>query len=73
MVGSVCRCIFTLSFTFAYFIIIYFFFVGKSQKGKLVNWVEKASFKKIQRLLEIFERERHHEILLTAKNLSELS
>ena len=35
--------------------------------------MEKASFKKIQRLLEIFEWERHHEILLTAKNLRELS
>ena len=35
--------------------------------------MEKASFKKIQRLLEISEWERHHEILLTAKNLHELS
>ena len=35
--------------------------------------MEKANFKKIQRLLEIYERERHHEILLTAKNLRELS
>ena len=35
--------------------------------------MEKASFKKIQRLLEISNRDRHHEILLTAKNLRELS
>ena len=35
--------------------------------------MEKASFKKIQKLLEIFEREQHHEILLTARNLRELS
>ena len=35
--------------------------------------MEKASLKKIQRLLEISEREQHHEILLTAKNLRELS
>ena len=35
--------------------------------------MEKAGFKKIQKLLEIFERERHHEILLTMKNLHELS
>ena len=35
--------------------------------------MEIASFKKIQKLLEISERERHHEILLTAKNLRELS
>ena len=70
----VCRCISTrLSFTFTYFINIFFFCAGKSQRGKLVNWVEKASFKKIQRLLEISERERHHEILLTAQNLRELS
>ena len=35
--------------------------------------MEKASFNKIQRLLETSEQERHHEILLTAKNLRELS
>ena len=35
--------------------------------------MEKASFKKIQKLLEISERERHHEFLLTARNLRELS
>ena len=51
----------------------FFFFAGKSRRSKLVNWGEKASFKKIQRLLEISERERHHEILLTGKNLRELS
>ena len=46
-----------------------------SVQGKAggVNWVEKASFKKIHRLLEIFEREQHLEIPLTAKNLRELS
>ena len=43
-------------------------FVGKIQRSRLVNWVEKGGFKKIQKLLEIFERERHHEILLTVKN-----
>ena len=47
-----------LSFTFTY-LIICFFSIGKSWRGKLVNWVEKASFKKIQKLLEISERERH--------------
>ena len=50
-----------------------FFCTGKSRRVKLVNWVEKASFKKIQRLLEISEREPHHEILLTVNNLLELS
>ena len=48
-------------------------FAGKSRRGRLVNWVEKAGFKKIQKLLEISERERHHKILLTVKNLCELS
>ena len=38
-----------------------------------MNWVEKASFKKIQKLLEISERERHHEFLLIVRNLRELS
>ena len=46
---------------------------GKSRRGILVNWVEKASFEKIWKLLEIFERERHHEVLLTLKNLDDLS
>ena len=48
-------------------------FAGKSRRGRLVNWVEKAGFKKIRKLLKISERERHHEILLMVKNLDELS
>ena len=50
-----------------------FFIAGKSRRGRLVNWVEKAGFGNIHKLLEISERERHHEILLTVKNLRELS
>ena len=46
---------------------------GKNQRGKLVHWVERASFAKIRRLLEISEQERHHEVLLTVKNLHDLS
>ena len=46
---------------------------SKSRRGKLVNWVEKVSFEKIRKLLEIFERERHHEVLFTLKNLGNLS
>ena len=46
---------------------------GKSRKGKLVHWVERASFKKIRRFLEIFEQEQHYEVLLTVKNLHDLS
>ena len=34
--------------------------------------MEKVSFKKIQKLRKIFEKEWNHEILLTAKNLREL-
>ena len=41
--------------------------------GKLVHWVERASFTKIRRLLEIFEQERHHEVLYTMKNLHDLT
>ena len=48
-------------------------FAGKSRRGRLVNWVEKSGFKKIQKLLEISKQERHHEIFLTMKNLRELS
>ena len=54
-------------------LLLYIFCAGKSRRGRLVNWVEKASFKKIHKLLEIFERGQHHEIPLTARNLHELS
>ena len=46
---------------------------GKNRRGKLVHWVERASFEKIRRLLEISEQERHHKVLLTVKNLHDLS
>ena len=45
----------------------------KDQRGKLVHWVERVSFAKIRRLLEISEQEQHHEVLLTMKNLHDLS
>ena len=35
--------------------------------------MERASFAKIFRLLEISEQERHHEVLLTVKKLHDLS
>ena len=35
--------------------------------------VERANFEKIRRLLEIFEQKRHYEVLLTLKNLHDLS
>ena len=57
----------------SHILLLYISFFVQGKVGKLVNWVEKASFKKIQRLLEISEQEQHHEILLIAKNLHELS
>ena len=38
-----------------------------------MHWVERASFVKIRRLLEIFYHEQHHKVLLTVKNLHDLS
>ena len=38
-----------------------------------MHWVERASFEKIRRLLEILEQEWHHKVLLTVKNLHDLS
>ena len=34
-----------------------------------MNWVEKSSFKKIHRLSEISEQERHYKVLLTPDNI----
>ena len=59
------QCVWTLLLCGAY--------AGKNRRGKLVNSDEKASFEKIRKLLEISERERHHEVLLTLKNLNDLS
>ena len=47
--------------------------VGKSRRGKPVHWVRRASFEQIRRLLEISEQERNHKVLLTMKNLHDLS
>ena len=47
-------------------------FVGKRRRGRLVNWVEKASLERIRRLLKITKVERNHELLLFVKNLGEL-
>ena len=35
-----------------------------------MKWVEKSSNEKIRRLLEISERERHYQVLLTRENIS---
>ena len=34
-----------------------------------MNWVEKSSFEKIRRLLEISEHESHYKVLLTPDNI----
>ena len=44
----------------------------KGWKGKPLEWVEKASFEKIRRLLEVSEWERHYKVLLTSKNLADV-
>ena len=46
---------------------------GKDRRGKLVHLVERASFAKIRRLLEISKQKRHHEVLLTVNNSHDLS
>ena len=37
-----------------------------------MEWVEKASFEKILRLLKVSERECHYKVLLTSKNLADM-
>ena len=44
--------------------------VRKAWLGRLVNWVEKSSFEKIRRLLEVSKRERHYKVMLTPENIS---
>ena len=46
--------------------------IEEGWKGRLVEWVEKASFEKIRRLLEVSERERHYKVFLTLKNLADV-
>ena len=38
-------------------------------RGCVVEWVEKASFDRLNKLFEITTVERHHQTLLTARNL----
>ena len=42
---------------------------GPDKRGCVVEWVEKASFSRLNKLFEITAAERHHETLLTAQNL----
>ena len=38
-------------------------------RGRVVEWVEKASFDRLNKLFEIAATERHHQTLFTARNL----
>ena len=42
---------------------------GPDKRGRVVEWVEKASFDRLNKLFEITAAERHHQTLLTARNL----
>nr|CAN73298.1 hypothetical protein VITISV_028315 [Vitis vinifera] len=42
---------------------------GPDKRGRVVEWVEKASFTRLNKLFEVSAAERHHETLLTARNL----
>ncbi|RVW53142.1 hypothetical protein CK203_080642 [Vitis vinifera] len=42
---------------------------GPDKRGHIVEWVEKASFARLNKLFEITAAERHYETLLTARNL----
>ena len=42
---------------------------GKKKRDRLVEWVEKASFDRLNKLFVIFSSERHHQTLLIDWNL----
>nr|CAN72789.1 hypothetical protein VITISV_025818 [Vitis vinifera] len=42
---------------------------GSHKRGRLVEWVEKASFDRLNKLFKITTIERHHQTLLSARNL----
>ncbi|RVW19168.1 hypothetical protein CK203_093893 [Vitis vinifera] len=46
--------------------------VRKMRRGRLVEWVDKASFDRLNKLYVIFSNERNHETLLTKQNLLKL-
>ncbi|RVW59600.1 hypothetical protein CK203_107442 [Vitis vinifera] len=45
---------------------------GKMRRGRLVEWVDKASFDRLNKLYVIFANEWNHETLLTKQNLLKL-
>lgn len=42
---------------------------GKKKRGWLVEWIEKTSFDRLNKLFVISSSERHHQTLLTDRNL----
>ena len=42
---------------------------GTDKRGCVIEWVEKASFDRLNKLFEITATQRHHQTLLTARNL----
>ena len=42
---------------------------GPDKRDRVVEWVEKTSFVRLNNLFEITTAERHHETLLTTRNL----
>ena len=42
---------------------------GKDRKGRLVEWVEKALFVRLNKLFEITANKKNHQMLLSARNL----
>ena len=42
---------------------------GPDKRGRVVEWVEKASFVRLNKLFKITAVERHHETLRTKRNV----
>lgn len=42
---------------------------AKDRRGQVVEWVEKASFDRLNKIFEISANERNHRVLLTDRNL----
>ena len=53
-------------------LLIYFIFIDASanKRGRLVEWVEKASFNRLNKLFEIAACEKNYQTLLSTRNLS---
>ena len=52
-----------------FFMHIIWYITRKKMRGRLVEWVEKASFDRLNKLFVIFANEQHHQTLLTDQNL----